>query len=93
MYQRPLTRPVAEVLASPVAGNAYSDHDLWRELYRIALNVSNPIEVRARAVRKMDELTGCPESAGKDDNTAVVDFCTGMAEQCGVPTFASGEDR
>lgn len=92
MYESPLARPVAEVLASPIAGNAHSDHDLWQELYHIALNVDNPMHIRAAAVRKMDELTGCHESAGRDDLTAVLEFCHTMAEQCEAFTFAGDPD-
>ena len=91
--QKMLTRPVAEVLASPIAGNAYHDHDLWQEVYHVALNVSNPMSVRAAAVRKMDEITGCNECAGKNDDRALVlEFCAQMAEQCEVFTFVGGVD-
>lgn len=88
----PLTRPVAQVLATEPYGNAYSDHNLWSEVYRIALNTDNPIPVRAAAIRKMDEITGCDETAGQNDETAVASFVDDMMSDCGVGTFADGVD-
>lgn len=56
-----------------VVGNAYSDHDLWQMLYAFVEDEENPVNLRAACIRKMDELTGEPESAGKDDDMKLVE--------------------
>lgn len=77
-------RTLKEVLATTAIGNAYSDHGLWQETYAYALATTVPIPDRAAAIRKMDEITGCPESEGKDDETLVKEFVESMLKECGV---------
>jgi hypothetical protein len=77
-------RSISEVIASPVVGNAYSDHNLWQETYAYALARSVPLADRAAAIRKMDEITGCNESEGRDDETLVKEFVEGIFRDCGV---------
>lgn len=72
-------------LTQTPAGNAFDDGEHWDALYTIAFDLTAPLARRAAAVRKMDELTGCSESAGfDDDQTLVDDFLAGMLRDCGV---------
>lgn len=75
---------IEHVLATAPVGNAYSDHDLWQDLYGIASDPALPLATRARAVRKMDEVTGVPESKGQDDVALMTRYIAEMKEHCGV---------
>lgn len=62
------------LVKADVVGNAYSDYDLWQDLYAYVSDLENPLECRAACIRKMDELTGVPESKGKGDYTLVKEY-------------------
>lgn len=93
-HEAPLSRPVAAVLAHDVYGNAYADYDLWQETYHIACNLDNPIAIRAAAIRKMDEITGEPESKPFDGRDAdlVENFIVGILRDCEITPWHGGAD-
>jgi hypothetical protein len=77
-------RTLDAILATPITGNAYGDHDLWQELYAVALSRSQPIADRAKAIRHMDKLTGVPESEGIPDEILVPSFVESATASCGL---------
>lgn len=64
---------VRRLEAAVTAGNAHDDHDCWAEAYAIAIDTEFSINHRARAIRKMDHLTGESEAIG-DDEQVVRDY-------------------
>jgi hypothetical protein len=57
------------LIDTEVAGTAYSDLRLWMKLDDLILNTSAPIEDRAAASRKVDEIIGTPAVRAMDDAT------------------------
>lgn len=58
---------IQEILDHQIYGNAYHDMDLWTRCEKIALDESNPIELRAAAVRKIDKIVGDEPSVGTNE--------------------------
>jgi hypothetical protein len=85
-------RSIEDVLATIPAGNALDDAELWKELYAIALNTNLSIKTRARAVRKMDELTGEPESIAQSDDQSLVARFEYEMKKWGLKIVGDGPD-
>jgi hypothetical protein len=49
---------IHEVIAMPVAGNAYDDRHVWEATHAIVADETAPMPHRLAALAKMNELTG-----------------------------------
>lgn len=68
------------VLAKPIPGNDDADYALWEELAKVARDEDVDVRTRARAIRRMDEITNCKASEGLDDMRTVEDFMADAAQ-------------
>lgn len=64
---------LAEMLVAPWHGNYHSDSRLLSELGSYALDPTNPLTDRAKAIRRIDMIMGCADDSENMTDEALVD--------------------